>query len=133
MRSGSAASSVLVGGANTVGPSFGAPTSASLAAFSVNGNNNVIHGTKLSVNSALNNPITIPRPSCPLKRLRTRLLSTLYVSSGGCQGSGEERVGDGRMDEYSIVTIEEATADGHGRECDDEEVGCSLMKRSIMG
>ena len=61
------ASSVLVGGANTAGPSFGAPTSAAAAAFSVSGNNNnnVIYDTKLSVDSALNNPTTTPPPFLP--------------------------------------------------------------------
>ena len=42
-----------------------------------------------------------------------------------------KRVGNGRMDGHPIVTIEEATADGHGRECDDKEIGCSLMKKSV--
>jgi serine/arginine repetitive matrix protein 2 len=70
VRSGSTASSVLVGGANTVGPSFGAaPTSAATAAaFSVSGNtnNNATNDNRLSVDTALNNPATSPRPSSVL-------------------------------------------------------------------
>jgi hypothetical protein len=77
VRSGSTTSSVLVGGANTVGPSFGAPTAA--AAFSVNNNKNAANDNRLSVDSALNNPATSPRPSYPPKRLLSRFLSPSYI------------------------------------------------------
>jgi len=91
VRSGSTASLVLVGGANAVGPSFGAPTSA--ATFSVSGNNNsAINDDRLSVDSALNNPTTTPAP--PLSSQappQQALLSVLYASSEGGPGSGEER------------------------------------------
>ena len=64
VKSGSTASSVLIGGANTVGPSFGAPTSAAAAAaFSVS-RNDATNDNRLSVDSALNfiNPATTPTP-----------------------------------------------------------------------
>ena len=209
VRSGSTASSVLVGGASTVGLSFSAtPTSAAAnaaAAFSVgkNNNNNATNDNRLSVDSALNliNPSTIPRPSSVLsnassagsslhpisttstdlrrsrassgassvkwdeERLETMRerrgkeaagaateykekdgsdkrtsreskhllegrkrgsLASLFPDSrrgwytsseGGGPGSGEERNGGRRVGGYPIVTIEEATVDGHGFGC----------------
>jgi len=84
LGSGSTASSVLViGGANTVGPSCGAPTSAAApaaAAFSVIGNNNnAIDDNRLFVDSSLNNPTTSPTPPLSSKRLLSRPLSPSYI------------------------------------------------------
>jgi serine/arginine repetitive matrix protein 2 len=208
VRSGSTASSVLVGGANTVGPSFGAaPTSAAAAAaaFSVSGNNNnnATNDNRLSVDSALNNPATTPRPSSALSnassagsslrpisttstdsrlsrassvgssvrwdeegletirerrgkeraagaaaddkekekekadrrtskeskrsaegRKRGSLASLFPDSRRGSYASsegGREERGSGRMGGYPIVTIEEATVDGHGSVDDDDD------------
>jgi hypothetical protein len=74
---------VLAGGANTVGPSFGAPISAAAAsaAFSVSGdnNNNATNDNKLSVDSALNNLITTPAPlPCSQMPPQQASLSVLY-------------------------------------------------------
>ena len=84
VRSESTASSVLVGGAHTVGLSFGAaPTStAAASAFSVSGNNNnnAANDNRLSVDSALNNPSTTHSPLLRLvKRLLSRVLSPFYI------------------------------------------------------
>ena len=205
VRSGSTASSVLVGGANTVGPSFGAPPSAATAAaaaFSVSGNNNnpATNDNRLSVDSALNNnPATTPRPSSVLSNASSagsslrpisttstdsRLSRTSSVGSSvrwdeegletirerrgkeraagaaeekekadrrtskeskhslegrkrgslaslfpdsrrgsyaSSEGAREEKSG-GRMGGYPIVTIEEATVDGHGSVDDDDRM-----------
>ena len=202
VRSGSTASSVLVGGANTVGPSFGAPTGAATnaaPAFSVNGNNNdnATNDNRLSVDSALNNAATTPRPSSVLSNASSagsslRPISTTstdsrlsrassvassikwdeegletirerrgreraaedrdkdkadkrtsreskHSSEGRKRGSlaslfpdsrrgsyassegGREEKGGGRVGGYPIVTIEEATVDGHGSVDDDDD------------
>ena len=75
---------MLVGGANTVGPSFGTPS----AAFSVSGdnNNNATNDNRLSVDSTLNNLTTALRPSSVLSNASSassslRLISTTSADS----------------------------------------------------
>ena len=117
VRSGSTASLVLVGGANTVGPSFGAvPTSAAAAAFAFafsvkgNNNNNATNDNRLSVDSALNNLATTPRPSSVLSNAFSagsslRPIST--TSTDSCPSRASSVGSSVRWDEEGLEMIRE--------------------------
>ena len=117
VRSGSMASSVLVGGANTVGLSFSAPTTAATAAataaaFSVNGNNNnnAANDNRLSVGSAFNNPATTPCPSSALSNASSAgssLCPISTTSTDSCLSRASSAASSVKWDEEGLETIRE--------------------------
>ena len=109
LRSGSTASSVLVGGANTVGPSFNAAAAAAAAAAtpSVPTNTN----NRLSVDSALNNiPAATPRPSSALSNASSAGSSLRPISTTSTDSRLSRRssaASSVRWDEEGLETIRE--------------------------
>jgi len=112
-----------VGGANTIGPSFGAAATraaaATTAVFSVGGNNNnAANDNRLPFDSALNNPATIPRPSSLLSNASSVGCSLRPISTT-CTNSHFSRASSGassvRWDEEGLETIREEG--GQGARC----------------
>ena len=134
VRSGSTASSV-VGGANTVGPSFGAPGVA--AAFSVSGNNNnnnAANGNRLSVDSAFNNLATTPRPSSVLSNAPSAgsSLHPISTTSTDSRLSQASSVGSSvRWDEEGLETILERRGKERGASAaaEDRQTGQARLQR----